>query len=163
MACYQWVRSALADSLSSVPVDATGKTLYCSDVRYFCLPLTTAVFVTAGHYQPQNPEPDSPSDVESTESAHLGKDLSQPVKRMYPLLDLITEQGSSGLGKLFISDIPTLMTFQSTRLSSPNNLSKNSSMRSPRVLILPSRKSISNYWTAFPSSPSGYMDQKKRS
>jgi hypothetical protein len=72
-------------------------------VRYFYLPLTTLAFVTVGHYQLQNPEPDNPGDVESTESAHLGKDLSHPVKRMYPLLDLITEQGSSGLGNLFIS------------------------------------------------------------
>ncbi|KAI9450271.1 hypothetical protein BJY52DRAFT_1227294 [Lactarius psammicola] len=51
------------------------------------------------HYQPQTPEPDSLSEVESTQSAHLGNDLSPslPIKGMYPLLDLITEQGSSGL------------------------------------------------------------------
>ena len=84
---------------------------------------------------------------------------------MYPLLDLITEQGSSGLGELFffVSLEPTLRTSQWTRLSSPNNLFKNSSMRSPRVLILPSQKSISKYWTALFSSRSGSMAQKKRS
>ncbi|KAI9455075.1 hypothetical protein BJY52DRAFT_684576 [Lactarius psammicola] len=32
-----------------------------------------------------------------TESTHLGKDPSRPVNGMYPLFDLITEQGSSGL------------------------------------------------------------------
>ena len=64
-------------------------------------------FVTVGPYQPQTPEPDSISEVESTKSDHLGKVLSLPVKGMYPLLDLITEQGSSGLGSpfyIYISD-----------------------------------------------------------
>lgn len=37
--------------------------------------------------------------------------LFRQVNGMYPLLDLITEQGSSGLGNIFISAIPTLMTF----------------------------------------------------
>jgi hypothetical protein len=58
----------------------------------------SVTFVAAGRYQLQTPEPDSLSDMESTKSAHLGKDLSLPVKGMYLLLDLITEQGSSGLG-----------------------------------------------------------------
>ncbi|KAH9029437.1 hypothetical protein EDB85DRAFT_1531855 [Lactarius pseudohatsudake] len=53
--------------------------------------------VDAGHYLPQDSEPDRPSEVQFTESAHLSKDLSLPVNGMYPLLDLITEQGSSGL------------------------------------------------------------------
>ncbi len=57
-----------------------------------------ATFVTAWRFQPQTPEPDSLSEVQSTNSAQLGEDLSLAVKGMYPLLDLITEQGSSGLG-----------------------------------------------------------------
>jgi hypothetical protein len=60
-------------------------------------------FVTAERYQPQTPESDSLSEVESTTSADLGKNLSFPVKGMYPLLDLITEQGSSGLGNPIFS------------------------------------------------------------
>ncbi|KAH9029436.1 hypothetical protein EDB85DRAFT_2251894, partial [Lactarius pseudohatsudake] len=56
----------------------------------------------AGLFQPQHesqtPEPNSLSEVRSMESAHLGKDPSLQVEGMYPLLDLITEQGSSGLG-----------------------------------------------------------------
>jgi hypothetical protein len=53
--------------------------------------------VTAGRYQPQTPEPDSCSEVESTESVQVGEDLPLS-KWMYHLLDLITEKGSSGLG-----------------------------------------------------------------
>ena len=53
-----------------------------------------ATFVTAWRFQPQTPEPDSLNEVQSAESAHL----SLRVEGMYPLLDLITEQGSSGLG-----------------------------------------------------------------
>ncbi|KAH9029428.1 hypothetical protein EDB85DRAFT_2290881 [Lactarius pseudohatsudake] len=45
----------------------------------------------------QTPEPNSLGEVQSTESAHIGKDPSLPVEGMYPLLDSITEQGSSGL------------------------------------------------------------------
>ncbi|KAH9039442.1 hypothetical protein EDB83DRAFT_2228401 [Lactarius deliciosus] len=56
-----------------------------------------ATFVTAGRYQPQTPEHDSIGKVGSTEPTHRGKDLSLSVKGVYPLLDLITEQGSSGL------------------------------------------------------------------
>ncbi|KAH9171589.1 hypothetical protein EDB89DRAFT_1906868 [Lactarius sanguifluus] len=53
-------------------------------------------------YQPQTPEPDSISEVQSTlestaELAQPRDDLSLAIKGMYPLLDLITEQGSSGL------------------------------------------------------------------
>ena len=72
-----------------------------------------ATFVTARRYQPHTPEPDSISEVESTKSDHLGKVLSLPVKGMYPLLDLITEQGSSGLGSpfIYISVIRMLTTF----------------------------------------------------
>ena len=72
-----------------------------------------ATFVTAGRSQPQTPEPDSLSEVESTESVQIDNDLSLPVKGMYPLLDLITEQGSSGLGDavFFISVISALTTF----------------------------------------------------
>ncbi|KAH9171591.1 hypothetical protein EDB89DRAFT_1852099 [Lactarius sanguifluus] len=56
-------------------------------------------FATVGPYQPQIPKLDNHnlSEVESTNSAQLGEDLSLAVKGMYPLLDLITEQGSSGL------------------------------------------------------------------
>ncbi|KAI9455069.1 hypothetical protein BJY52DRAFT_1122205 [Lactarius psammicola] len=59
----------------------------------------SATFVTAGRYWPETPEHDSLGEVESTKSAHLGKDQSPslPVKGMYPLLDLITEKGSGGL------------------------------------------------------------------
>ncbi len=53
-----------------------------------------ATFVTVGRDQPQTPEPDSLNEVQSAESAHL----SLRVEGMYPLLDLITEQSSSGLG-----------------------------------------------------------------
>jgi len=54
--------------------------------------------VDMGRYQPpQTPEPDSLSEVEFTESAQVGEDLSLPVKGMHRLLDLITERGSSGL------------------------------------------------------------------
>ena len=70
-----------------------------------------ATFVTVGRYQPQTPEPDNLSEMESTESAQVDNDLSLPMKRMYRLLDLITEQGSSGLGDaiFFISVIPILI------------------------------------------------------
>ncbi len=68
-----------------------------STLRCLCRRLNTT-FVTDGRYQPQTPEPDRPSEVQSTESPHHSKDLSRPVNGMYPLLDLITEQGSSGLG-----------------------------------------------------------------
>ncbi|KAI9450269.1 hypothetical protein BJY52DRAFT_196728 [Lactarius psammicola] len=53
----------------------------------------------AGRYQSQTPGTDSLSEVESTNSAQpeLGDDLSLAVNGMYPLLDLITEQGSTGL------------------------------------------------------------------
>ncbi|KAH9171590.1 hypothetical protein EDB89DRAFT_2177277 [Lactarius sanguifluus] len=58
--------------------------------------------VDAGLFRPQQesqtPEPNSLGEVQSAESAHLGKDPSLPVEGMYPVLDLITEQGSSGLG-----------------------------------------------------------------
>ncbi|KAH9171596.1 hypothetical protein EDB89DRAFT_2243400, partial [Lactarius sanguifluus] len=53
--------------------------------------------VDTGGYQPQTPEHDSVGKVGSTEPAHRGKDLFLSVKGVYPLLDLITEQGSSGL------------------------------------------------------------------
>ena len=62
-----------------------------------------ATFVTARRYQPHTPEPDSMSEVETIESAQVGNDPSLPVKGMYRLLDLITEQGSSGLGNAFFS------------------------------------------------------------
>ena len=61
----------------------------------------------------QSPEPDSLSEMEEstfTKSTHFGKDvrLPLPIKGMYPLLDLITEHGSSGLGELpfFTSVVP---------------------------------------------------------
>jgi hypothetical protein len=66
----------------------------------------TTTFVIAWPDPSQSPEPDHHglSEVEPTskESTHFGKDLrlSLPVKGMYPLLDLITEHGSSGLGEL---------------------------------------------------------------
>ncbi|KAH9059755.1 hypothetical protein EDB87DRAFT_1577417 [Lactarius vividus] len=57
--------------------------------------------IYAGLFRPQQesqtPEPNSLRDVLSKESAHLGKDPSLPVEGMYPRLELITEQGSSGL------------------------------------------------------------------
>ncbi len=55
-------------------------------------------FVTARRSQQRTLVANNLNDVVSTKSAHLGKDLSLSVKGMYPLLDLITEQGSSGLG-----------------------------------------------------------------
>ena len=69
-----------------------------------CMGDLPSTLVVAEHYfPPQSPEPDSLSEAESTstKSAHFEKDFrpSLPVKGMYPLLDLITEQGSSGLGK----------------------------------------------------------------
>jgi hypothetical protein len=82
------------DLLSSDPVD--GKVLYCALLVWEI----HVTFVAAGL---QTPEPDSLSDVESTKSAHPAKDRSLPVKGMYPLLDLITEQGSSGLGNPIFS------------------------------------------------------------
>ncbi|KAH9010017.1 hypothetical protein EDB84DRAFT_1570859 [Lactarius hengduanensis] len=51
----------------------------------------------AGRSQPQTPEPDRLSEVQSTKSAHPSENTSLPVNGMYPLLDLITEQGSNGL------------------------------------------------------------------
>ncbi|KAH9059756.1 hypothetical protein EDB87DRAFT_1562790 [Lactarius vividus] len=61
-----------------------------------------AAFVAVEPYQPQTPEPDALSEVQSTlestaELAQPRDDLSLSIKGMYPLLDLITEQGSSGL------------------------------------------------------------------
>jgi hypothetical protein len=60
-----------------------------------------------GSYRAQSPEHDDLSEVGSVATnpapslapSQPEKDLSLPVKGMYPLLDLITEQGSSGLGK----------------------------------------------------------------
>ena len=53
--------------------------------------------MTAGDDRTRTPDPDRlRSDGQSSDSAR--KDLYRPVKGMYPLLDLITEQGSSGLG-----------------------------------------------------------------
>ena len=72
-------------------------------------------FVTARRSQQQIPVVNNLDDVGSTKSAHLAKDLSLSVKGMYPLLDLITEQGSSGLGitDCLLSFIPTslIVTF----------------------------------------------------
>ncbi|KAI9455150.1 hypothetical protein BJY52DRAFT_1224767 [Lactarius psammicola] len=53
----------------------------------------------AMHYQPQTSEPDGFTDIQSPKSAYPSISMNQPcpVKGMYPLLDLITEQGSSGL------------------------------------------------------------------
>src|SRR6266571_6915350 len=73
-----------------------------STVRCLCGRFTVlTTFATAGRPRRyQTPEPDRLNEVESTESAQLSKDpsLSRPVNGMYPLFDLITEQGSSGLG-----------------------------------------------------------------
>ena len=59
--------------------------------------------MTVGPYRPQSPEHDTISEAGSVATnpapSELVKDKSLPVKGMYPLLDLITEQGSSGLGK----------------------------------------------------------------
>ena len=68
------------------------------------LPTTS---VTVG-YRPQSPERDTISEVGSVATdpapSQPVKDPTLPIKGMYPLLDLITEQGSSGLGKsLFFS------------------------------------------------------------
>ncbi|KAI9455080.1 hypothetical protein BJY52DRAFT_1151944 [Lactarius psammicola] len=58
-----------------------------------------SAFVLARYYQPQTSEPDGFSDKQSPKSAYPSISMNQPcpVKGMYPLLDLITEQGSSGL------------------------------------------------------------------
>jgi len=121
--------------------------------------------VTVRGSRPQTPEPDSPSEAESTKSAHIDNDPSLPVKGMYPLLDLITEQGSSGLGNpvFFISAIHALTRFKSIRLSSLNNLYNNSSTRYLLVLILPSQRSTSKSWTMLFSSRWESMARKKRS
>jgi hypothetical protein len=59
--------------------------------------------MTAGPYRAQSPEHDTISEVGSVSTnpapSEPEKDPSLPVKGMYPLLDLISEQGSSGLGK----------------------------------------------------------------
>ena len=89
--CYLWHRGTVPDILASDPVD--GWSQYAARVGDL---LTT--LATAGPYQPRTLEPDRLGEVPSTESAHLGKGLSRPVNGMYPILDLITEQGSSGLG-----------------------------------------------------------------
>ncbi|KAH9017733.1 hypothetical protein EDB84DRAFT_1422808 [Lactarius hengduanensis] len=69
--------------------------------------------VEARPYQPQN-KLDSLSEVESTNSAQLGEDLSLAVKGMYPLLDLITEQGSSGLVDKIVIAQQSLQEFINT-------------------------------------------------
>src|ERR1700677_804582 len=96
-----------------------------------CIGDLPPTFVTVGSYRSQSPEHDNLSEVGSVATnlapSQPEKDPSLPVKGMYPLLDLITEQGSSGLGKsrfCFVSLEPTLRTSQWTRLSSPNNLFK---------------------------------------
>ncbi|KAH9059753.1 hypothetical protein EDB87DRAFT_736822 [Lactarius vividus] len=70
--------------------------------------------VDAGHYQPQTPKLDSLSEVGSTNSAQLGEDLSLAVRGMYPLLDLITEQGSSGLVDKIVIAQQSLQEFINT-------------------------------------------------
>src|SRR6266404_5715944 len=106
-----------------------------------------ASLVTARRSRPQIPEPDRLGEVKPSESAHLVKDqnLYRPVNGMYPLLDLITEQGSSGLGNFcsLYSIMPTLIVLKSTKLSLLNNLFKNLSTSSLLVLIPPSQKSTS--------------------
>ncbi|KAH9059751.1 hypothetical protein EDB87DRAFT_1577415 [Lactarius vividus] len=89
IAYHQWYQSVVPDLLSSDPVDA-------------------------GHYQPQTPKLDSLSEMESTTSAQLGEDLSLAVKGMYPLLDLITEQGSSGLVDKIVIAQQSLQKFINT-------------------------------------------------
>ncbi|KAH9039441.1 hypothetical protein EDB83DRAFT_1717346 [Lactarius deliciosus] len=70
--------------------------------------------IDAGLYQPQTPKLDSLSEVESTNSAQLREDLSLSVKGMYPLLDLITEQGSSGLVDKIVIAQQSLQEFINT-------------------------------------------------
>lgn len=70
--------------------------------------------VDAGPYQPQTPKLDSLSEAESTNSAQLEEDLSLAVKGMYPLLDLITEQGSSGLVDKIVIAQESLQEFINT-------------------------------------------------
>ena len=53
-------------------------------------------FGTVGHDPPHTPVPDGLDGAKSMASDR--KNHSLPVNGMYPLLDLITEQGSSGLG-----------------------------------------------------------------
>jgi hypothetical protein len=87
-ASYLWNRGAELDPLSSDPVD--GKTM---------LPLyrrSIPSFRTAGNNQPQTSAADEPDGAKSTTSDRKSQPLL--VNGMYPLLDLITEQGSSGLG-----------------------------------------------------------------
>jgi hypothetical protein len=86
-----------------------------------CIGDLFAIFMTVGSYRAQSPEHDDLSEVGSVATnpapslapSQPEKDLSLPVKGMYPLLDLITEQGSSGLGKYigFASLEPTLRSF----------------------------------------------------
>ncbi len=66
-----------------------------------------SAFVLAGHYQPQTSESDGLDDIQSPKSAYPSSWMNQPcpVKGMYPLLDLITEKGSSGLGNRFLLSI----------------------------------------------------------
>jgi hypothetical protein len=72
-----------------------------------CISDLLAIFMTVGSYRAQSPEHDDLSEVGSVGTnpapslapSQPEKELSLPVKGMYPLLDLITEQGSSGLGK----------------------------------------------------------------
>ncbi|KAH9039435.1 hypothetical protein EDB83DRAFT_2524354 [Lactarius deliciosus] len=79
--------------------------------------------VDAGLFRPQQesqtPEPNSLGEVQSTKSAHLGKDPSLPVKGTYPLLDLITEQGSSGLVDKIIIAQQSLQEFINLNALSP--------------------------------------------
>lgn len=83
-----------------------------------CISDLPSTFVTVGPFRPQSPEHDTISEAGSVATnpapSQPVKDPSLPVKGMYPLLDLITEQGSSGLGKsrfFFVSLEPTLGTF----------------------------------------------------
>ena len=66
--------------------------------------LTTTFAIALWPDPSQSPEPDILSEMvesASTKSIHFGKDvrLPLPIKGMYPLLDLIPEHGSSGLGE----------------------------------------------------------------
>ena len=76
------------DTLSSDPAD--GKSMLHLYRRLI------PTFGTAGHDRPQTPVPDGPDGVKPMTSDR--KNLSLPINGMYPLLDVITEQGSSGLG-----------------------------------------------------------------
>ena len=74
-------------------------------------------------------------------------DPSCPIKGMYRLLDLITEQGKNCLGNNpFVAVYTTLTTSpQLIKSWSPKSLSRHSSTHSPRVLILPSQPSTSRH------------------